>query len=1021
MHASPCTPQGRHQPATKPPGHRAFATIVFACILCALVAAGCLTLAPAKYSDEAYAQSSPVPASSITWDQLKPHLEAGLGTPYVFGGATPEGWDCSGYASYEFNTFGGGNYIHYTTSMENQLWQRGSFVMEGGEGDLRDARMQPGDIIFFYSEGVDEPTHMGIVGERVDGIVMVYHAFTNSFSDIYGNSGTMLQGLDANPGSSLRGIWYMSSGHGKGNWSKFTVYRGVSNNGWVELAKSLDHPESGYGLSGCTYGIYSDSSCTQLVQRITTDDNGYAKSGDLRAGSYYVKEISANAWLNVDTQAYGVTVKGGETSQVQSTDTIKTNKLELQKASALPDVTEGNQNYSIAGARYLLSCPSTGWSVELTCDENGYASYDGLWANTYVIKEIAPSPGYALDETEYEYWAEPGETGLVNVEAGGVPEVPQHNKVDLVIQKLDSQTDDGSAQGDATLEGAQFTVAFFGGQYKSLEEAQQAAGQGVAARTWVLSSDSQGHVALDDANLVSGDPLYKDAEGHAILPLGTVFVTETQAPEGYLLGEPQTFQTNITGSGTGDTVDVYASAEQTDDVVRGGVAIGKIDRETKDHTASGGATLEGAQFTITNASAHAVLVDGESFEPGAIVATIETDSQGVAKTEDTVLPYGTYELKETKAPEGYMLDDVSAAWSETFQVRENGKTVDLTSADNSVTDRIARGDMRFNKVAAPSMQRMAHTAWRIVSQTTGEWHIVVADENGTIDTGADWNAHDQQTNANDVAWANGALDESKLVDQAGLWFSGRADKTTVPNNAFGALPFDTYTVEEVSTSANKDMNLVSFQVAVRRDGVNLDMGTVSDEKGPHIGTTLTDESGKHDVSASEEVTLVDTVAYAGLTEGKEYTMKGTLHLVNEDGTDAGILKDSSGRDVASEVTFTPIASAGTVEVPFTFDASQLAGRSVVAFETCNRGLFCVATHADISDQGQTVRVKETSADESGTPTGAGSSHSGGTYDKTGNVLADYAWIGGLVAAAIAASSACAAWAWRAGRRNNEDK
>ena len=393
----------------------------------------------------ALAGNEPAPASNTTWDELKPFLERGLGVPYLFGGSDESGWDCSGYASWAFSTCGNTNYTHYTTTFENELAAPGSFVMQGAGGDLRDERMEPGDVIFFYSAGVSEPTHMGIIGERVDGIVMVYHAFTNSFADIYGNRGTMLQGLDANPGSTLPGIWNMTSGHGKGHWSKFTVYRGVTSTGSLALAKS-----------------------------------------------------SANA-----------------------------------------DMTDRNENYSLEGAVYGVY-PSRSQAQDsvdavttMTTDTAGKAQVDHVKRGTYYIKEISPSPGFALDETIYEAIVNSGE-----ITTKEVKETPQSNPVSLLASKADSDTDRNEAQGDASLAKAQFEFSLYGGQYSSRVEAEAAANSGAAKRVWIMQTDESGRInpvspdstfpvhgpdgsiISTEPYFVSGDSPFTTTDGRLALPLG---------------------------------------------------------------------------------------------------------------------------------------------------------------------------------------------------------------------------------------------------------------------------------------------------------------------------------------------------------------------------------------------------------------------------------------------------------------------------------------------------------------------
>ena len=170
--------------------------------------------------------------------------------------------------------------------------------------------------------------------------------------------------------------------------------------------------------------------------------------------------------------------------------------------------------------------------------------------------------------------------------------------------------------------------------------------------------------------------------------------------------------------------------------------------------------------------------------------------------------------------------------------------------------------------------------------------------------------------------------------------------------------------------------VVAFE-DVSRDGVTVAThADVTDEgQSVHfidIHTTATDKAdGDHEITAAQTQTVVDRVEYTNLVPGKEYTITGTLHLVNEDGTDAGVLSDASGNKVTATKTFTPETPDGYVDVEFTFDASGLAGRKVVAFEDLSTAGVSVATHADITDEGQTVTV---ATPETGNPQGGSSSY-----------------------------------------------
>lgn len=650
----------------------------------------------------------------------------------------------------------------------------------------------------------------------------------------------------------------------------------------------------------------------------------------------------------------------------------------------------------------------------------------------------------------------------------------------FVVQKVDSQgaqVSDWDAQGNATTEGAQFTINFYEGTLvNSVDQLPSSPN-----RTWVIQTkkgtNGKVRAALSDQYKVSGDDWYYDDNGTVSLPVGSFTVQETKAPEGYLMSDSSVHLGQVKASDDGyakieriggwtstfDQQDAGAGLAVADDVVRGGASFAKVDAERDAAVPQGDATLAGAEITITNASANAVQVDGTWYQPGEDVITLTTGEDGTAQTATDALPYGTYTARETKASHGYLLN---TNWSRSFQVTEDGQMVDCTTTalpedvirggvrfskvdaerdeavpegaatlagaeitirndsarsvlvggtwyqpgedvltvttgedgiaqtatdalpygsytaretspskgyllnpswsksftvsdqgavvdctDSQLEEQAIRGDLSAVKADEDSMARMAGVPFLVTSETTGEWHVVVTDENGMLDTSSSWTPHSQRTNASDAAYdpATGEVDDSKLDSSAGVWFSGNADGATPVDDSLGALPYDTYSVQELRSKANEGHSLAGFSVTVTRHGTDLHMGTVDDST-VAIGTTLTDAEGEKCVPASASTRLVDEVSYQGLTAGATYTLEGELHLLNADGTDGGVIATASS-------TFEAGTKLGTAEQSFDVDTTQLGGRSLVAFETVRDASGQeVASHADLSDEGQTVTV-----------------------------------------------------------------
>lgn len=315
--------------------------------------------------------------------------------------------------------------------------------------------------------------------------------------------------------------------------------------------------------------------------------------------------------------------------------------VQLQKVSAQTDITEGNFCYSLEGAVYgvYTDAGCTAQAGELVTDASGKSGLLSVNAGTYYVKEKTPPRGYALDGTVYRVDVQAGQTAQVSAK-----DIPQKNPVEVLLKKYDGELDfqeEGNApQGAASLAGAEFTFRFYTGDYDSLEKLE-----GVSpARTWVFRSDDRGFVSTQEEYFVEGDPVWRDGNGGFFLPLGTVTIQETKAPQGYNLNS-ETQLVRVTPEGTGEQVQTYQTLAFEEDVIRGDLELIKVyqNEEEKEDVLEG---IEGVEFTLTSRTT------------GQEVLRIVTDREGKATTRSEDYPrgrlvYDTYLVTETKTPEGY--------------------------------------------------------------------------------------------------------------------------------------------------------------------------------------------------------------------------------------------------------------------------------------------------------------------------------------------------------------------------------
>lgn len=245
-----------------------------------------------------------------------------------------------------------------------------------------------------------------------------------------------------------------------------------------------------------------------------------------------------------------------------------------------------------------------------------------------------------------------------------------------------------------------------------------------------------------------------------------------------------------------------------------------------------------------NASAKTALVGGEEVALGEVALTLETGG-GAAESAPDALPYGDYLVREAEAPEGYLGTDAEVP----FSIEKDGEMVELTG-ERAVANQVKRGDLELVKVSDGDLSRMAGVPFRITSATTGESHVVVTDANGYASTAASWNPHTASTNANDQA-AEGSWDAS-----AGVWFGASG-----PDDSKGALPYDTYELEELPCGVNEGKKLLGpIEVRVYDADGELVEEWVSGEE-PHELTLLPGTYTLHEELAPEGYLVASDVRF----------------------------------------------------------------------------------------------------------------------------------------------------------------
>ena len=921
-------------------------------------------------------------------------------------------------------------------------------------------------------------------------------------------------------------------------YAKTTPPAGTATGTPTEITNSGVKAAMYYGYNGPAAAQYNFSSTSQAVLVTATLSSYYysgqspfssATSGNAQSTGFtaFYNFIEAHkASVPSSFKAYAVST-GSNTQHLGYWTYAPTGTMYLTKISANTAMTDNNSCYSLGNAVYGVysnsACTTKVKVGTLTTGTNGVSNPISVNEGTYYVKETSAPKGYKLDTKVHTVKVTSGQTAVVKVQ-----DTPLNDPSAIELNKIDADTGE-TVQGAASLAGAQFTIKYYKGLYT--EETLPS----TATRTWVIETkekkSSTGKITyyaiLHSAYKVSGDPFYT-SNGIGVLPLGTITIEETKAPEGYLLDgaylQPEGSTTKLSGkyvaqiTQRGDAAylnggNVYS---MNDKVVKGDIVIAKY-AENNAEAGNGSSDLKrplkDVKFHLTSKTT-------------GTVYTIKTDDQGIASTQqlleedkrgkegalpfdtytvteespyeeydeadpwdvtidenlktyyyilrnDTIdapisvvkkdattgniipvagakfqildaeknvisltvpypsnkkmdtwetdetgsfylpqkLEYGTYYLREVKAPEGYLLNTEEIQFKVTAErdwenplvvecedVPAMGK-IHLKKTDKESGEALAGAVFHViaaENITTPDGTLQAAKDEVVMTLTTGSDGTATSDAlhfgkyklvetkapNGYVASEKSWNVTlsyaNQETEivTEDITVTNTPNEvKVKKVDAdsqealAGVefqvWKKGTSAKDTYTTGEDGTftvkrLAPGTYCIQESEPAPGYELNEEIQEITVNADGTfggeTTATVTFTDKKTVITETNAisADTLGKEGLPKTD-AKITDTVSMQHLYKSGQYKLKALLK--DQETGDSYLV---NGKEVTAEKNFSATASAMNVDVLITADLSNAVGKKLVVYEYLYQIVdgkeFLISSHEDIHDEKQTITI-----------------------------------------------------------------
>lgn len=741
--------------------------------------------------------------------------------------------------------------------------------------------------------------------------------------------------------------------------------------GSIKIHKYSASPEitngnSCYSLKGAEFGIFKTMADAQAgknaVATIVTDQDGNGSIGNLAYGTYYVKETKASPGYRINNDVYREKVDsdipvafdvpeeaGNDPASVlvQKKDSNGTIFLEgcifaIKYYDVQMDTDPAQAGKSAVRTWYIktndLGKADIGDSkcIQKNSDPLYYDNYGVaiIPLGTITVQEIQAPEGYVLDDTIHTF--------RITDNPDGIPHINVENERTISNSQMKQPFEliklaEGKNNSTYPLAGAGFS-ACRADQLTCVPEDYK------AAEGEIIVKDDLGLFYIwnqDRAVALTADgstELFTDENGYAkSVPLayGKYIVRETTVPKNF---HPiEAFTVNIT--------------ENSDEPVKLGYFTDKSFKAylkiIKKDDATGKKILsDSATFKIWSYDDNDYVSFDVTAEDGSTTKVSEFKTKdGELMTPGTLMP-GKYRIEESECPNGYYNKlqnksyDITIDADAVYKIYETpeGQVTDMGVFEYEIDNTSLQGTIKITKNGEK----------RIYNETKKEFETSTVKLAGiTFKVYADEDIL-AQDGSGDTVYLKDTLVDTIVTDQDG-------------NAATKELPLGKYRIEEDTPVEYVKADPIKVTLAADGQRTKLlnDDGTVTEGilyeltvdnklKVPEIHTTATDKNGQKVLKADGTVELIDKVYYGNLIPG-EYELFGYPVYSNN-----GEKLTKDGKTVESGKKFTATSETGSVDVPYTIDATKLAGRSIVFFEFLYRDGELIAVHADIKDQGQTI-------------------------------------------------------------------